>query len=63
MLLCHLLIKREERAFRMRMSKIFSYENPYSVTGTICLDGSEEKPKYICKDKSMGTFDVSHMEN
>lgn len=47
----------------MRMSKISSYENPYSVTGTICLDGSEEKPKYICKDKSMGTFDVSHMEN
>lgn len=40
----------------VRMSKNLVYENPYSVTGTIKLTGSEQNPKGICKDKIIGTW-------
>lgn len=39
-----------------RLSKILLYERPYSVTGTIKLTGLKEAPKYICKDKFIGTW-------
>ena len=38
------------------MSKDLCYENPYSVTGTIKLTGSEQSPKSICTDKIVGTW-------
>ncbi|WP_279222040.1 hypothetical protein [Clostridium rectalis] len=40
------------------MSKICRYENPYSVTGTIKLTGSYQKPKDICTDSNNGTREI-----
>lgn len=39
----------------VRISKNLAYENPYSVTGTIKLTGSEQNPKNICTDMVIGT--------
>ena len=39
----------------MWISKICLYENPYSVTGTIKLTGSYQRPKGICIDSNIGT--------
>lgn len=47
----------------MRISKIGSYENPYSVTGTIKLTGEKEKPKTVCTDKNDGTWKAAHAED
>ena len=40
----------------VRVSKILYYENPYTVIGSIKQTGSQELPKDICKDKTIGTW-------
>ena len=43
----------------VRISKIGSYESPYSVTGTILLTGvKDETYGLICTDKNNGTWKV-----
>mgnify|MGYP001783584245 FL=1 len=44
------------------VSKIRSYENSYSVTGTIKLKGSDQRPKDRCKDSNNGTREAWNME-
>ena len=44
------------------VSKIRSYENTYSVIGTIKLKGSDQRPKDICKDSNNGTRETWNME-
>ncbi|WP_321835612.1 hypothetical protein [Clostridium butyricum] len=39
----------------VRFSKISSYEQPYTVTGSIKQTGLEGTPKDICKDRVIGT--------
>lgn len=44
------------------VSKIRSYENPYSVIGTIKLKGSDQRPKDTCTDSNNGTRETWNME-
>ena len=39
------------------MSKTRNYENPYIVTGDVKLTGSQRRPKFICKDRIIGTLE------
>ena len=38
------------------MSKIYYYESPYTVTGSIKQTGLKELPKSICKDTIIRTW-------
>ena len=38
------------------VSKIFGYENPYSVIGVIMHTGSKQTPKGKCTDRLVGTW-------
>ena len=44
------------------VSKIRSYENPYSVIGTIKHTGLKKAPKGICKDRNIGTWKALNTE-
>ena len=44
------------------ISKNWSYENPYSVIGTIKHTGLKEAPKGICKDRNIGTWKALNTE-
>jgi len=46
----------------MGMSKILTYESPYSVIGTIKYTGLKQTPKGICTDKSVGTWKAMDMD-
>lgn len=46
----------------MWISKICRYETPYSVTGTIKLTGSYQRPKGICIDSNIGTRKAWNVE-
>ena len=39
----------------MWFSKNWMYEKPYVVIGDVKFTGSEETPKGICKDRTIGT--------
>lgn len=39
-----------------------SYETPYSVTGTIKLTGSKQKPTDICIDRIIGTREAAELK-
>lgn len=47
----------------MGYCKICIYEVPYSVTGTIKFTGLEEKPKGVCKDRFIGTWNANNVED
>lgn len=38
-------------------SKTNFYETPYTIKGSIKHTGSEDKPKSICKDRTIGTWE------
>lgn len=46
----------------MWISKTYFYETPYSVTGTIKLTGSYQRPKGICIDSNIGTRKAWNIE-
>jgi hypothetical protein len=54
-------VRLPEKWQLVRFSKIGSYEQPYTVTGGVKLTGSEQAPKYICKDRVIGTWKVSEL--
>lgn len=44
------------------LSKIHIYEKPYNVKGIIQLTGLKELPKFLCKDRIIGTWKARDME-
>lgn len=47
----------------MGLSKIGSYEKPYSITGAIKSTGEKKEPKTVCKDKDNGTWKACYKES
>jgi len=47
------------KAWLVRMSKNVAYESPYVITGDIKQAGSERRPKGICIDRTIGTWEYA----
>lgn len=47
----------------VRFSKIWLYERPYCVTGTVKLTGLKKAPNDICIARVIGTWKTENMED
>ena len=43
-------------------SKMYFYEIPYTIKGSIKHTGPKDKPKSVCKDRTIGTWEGRNEE-